>query len=86
MGPNPEKLDKVDALKDTQLQLMIEGDVSAFLGVKIDYKRDGTIHLTQPLLTNSILKELQLDKPSTKPKLVPAASSKILSALPKSSV
>jgi hypothetical protein len=83
MGPDPKKPDKViDAMKNTQRQLTVEGDVSDFLSVKIYYKRDGTIHLTQPSLINSFLKELQLNKPSTKPKPVPAASSKILSGLP----
>ena len=85
MGPNPKELDKlIEDMKKTDLDLTVEGDISDFLGVKIDYKKDGTIHLTQPQLINSILKELQLDKPNTKIKRTPAASSKILSALPNS--
>jgi hypothetical protein len=85
MGPNPKELDSIiEDIKKTKLDLTIEGDISDFLGVKIDYKMDGTIHLTQPLLINSILKELQLDKPGTKTKRTPAASSKILSAFPDS--
>jgi hypothetical protein len=85
MGPDPKELDNlIDKMKATKLELTVEGDISDFLGVKIDYKRDGTIHLTQPLLINSILHELQLDKPNTKIKTTPAASTKILSALPDS--
>jgi hypothetical protein len=85
MGPDPKELDNlIDKMKATKLELTVEGDISDFLGVKIDYKRDGTIHLTQPLLINSILHELQLDKPNTKTKTTPAASTKILSALPDS--
>jgi hypothetical protein len=61
MDPDPEELDRViDAMKKTQLHFTVERDVSDFLGVKIDNKRDGTNHITQPLLINSILKELQL--------------------------
>jgi hypothetical protein len=66
MGPDPEKVDKeIDAMKNTQLQLAVEGDVSDFLGVKIDHKRDGNIYLTQSILINSILKKQQLNKLST---------------------
>jgi hypothetical protein len=85
MGPDPSELDKlIEEMKRTDLDLTVEGDISDFLGVKIDYRSDGTIHLTQPQLINSILKELQLDKPGTKIKRTPAASSKILSAFPNS--
>jgi len=80
MGPDPEELDKlIQEMKDCGLDLTVEGDISDFLGVKIDYKSDGTIHLTQPQLINSILKELHLNRPDTKGKTTPAASSKILS-------
>ena len=85
MGPDAKELDDlIEKMKQTDLDLTVEGDISDFLGVKIDYKNDGTIHLTQPQLINSILKELNLDKPNTKIKRTPAASSKILSAFPNS--
>ena len=61
---------------------MDEGDVSDFLGVKIERKigPDGqtTIHLTQPHLINSILKDLQLDHETTSSKPAPMSSSRIL--------
>ena len=85
MGPCPQELDNlIQKMKQTDLELTVEGDISDFLGVNIDYRMDGTIHLTQPQLINSILKELNLDKPNTKIKRTPAASSKILSAFPDS--
>ena len=85
MGPCPQELDNlIQKMKQTDLELTVEGDISDFLGVKIDYRMDGTIHLTQPQLINSILKELNLDKPNTKIKWTPVASSKILSAFPDS--
>jgi hypothetical protein len=64
-------------MKDVGLNLTVEGEISDFLGVNIQYKSDGTIHLTQPQLIDSILKELRLDN-TAKCKTTPAAISKIL--------
>ena len=57
----------------------MEGDLQDFLGVNIDRKSDGSIHLTQPHLIDHILKDLRLDKDDVKTKTAPAVSSKILS-------
>jgi hypothetical protein len=85
MGPDSNELDQIiEQMKNTGLDLTVEGDISDFLGVKIDYKDDGTIHLTQPHLIDSILKELHLTRPDTKSKTTPAASSKILGRHPDS--
>ena len=79
MGPDPIELDDlINQMRTTGLELTVEGDISDFLGVKIEYKQDGTIHLTQPHLIESILKELNLSRPDTHIKSTPAASSKIL--------
>jgi hypothetical protein len=48
-----------------------------FLGVNIEKKTDGTIHLTQPHLIDQILEDLKMTE-TTKPKTTPAASSKLL--------
>jgi hypothetical protein len=80
MGPDSMELDKIiEQMKRTGLELTVEGDMADFLGVKIDYRKDGTIHLTQPHLIESILAELHLNGPRTKFKSTPAAASKILS-------
>ncbi len=65
-------------MKWAGLELMVEGDISDFLGVNIQCHKDGTVHLTQPYLINSILKELGLQADSAKSKATPAASSKLL--------
>lgn len=50
----------------------------------IDRKPDGRVHLTQPHLINSIIKDLHLDNEGSKTKDTPAASSKTLTTFPKS--
>jgi Reverse transcriptase (RNA-dependent DNA polymerase) len=65
-------------LQDT-FNISIEGDVSDYVGVNIERQKDGTIHMTQPQLINSILKELNFLE-TTKPAKTPAFSSTTLSA------
>ena len=85
LGPDPAELDEIiEQMKQADLELTVEGDMADFLGVKIEHKEDGTIHLTQPHLIESILKELHLNRPDTKAKSTPAASSKILGRFPDS--
>jgi hypothetical protein len=38
-----------------------QGELSDYLGIKIERKSDGTLEWTQPTLTQSILKDLKLD-------------------------
>ena len=56
---------------------VIEDDIWGWchwlLGVDVDYKDDGTSHLTQPHLRESILCDLRLAAPGTATKLTPAA-------------
>jgi Reverse transcriptase (RNA-dependent DNA polymerase) len=78
-GPNRKEIDRV--IKDIQkvkLNITVEGDTQDFLGINIDRKEDGSIHLTQPHLIDSIVKELRLDGAQTKIKTTPAKSSVIL--------
>ena len=61
-GPSEKDIDQI--IKDprkAKLDLTIEGDLQDFLGVNIEKKKDGTIHLTQPHLIDQILKDLRLD-------------------------
>ena len=78
-GPCPKEIDKIMTLmRKVKLDITEEGTLEDFLGVNIDRKKDGTIHLTQPLLIDSILKDLNLLGPLVNAKNTPACSSKIL--------
>jgi hypothetical protein len=47
-GPDKaELLDIIQQMKDANLDLTVEGDLSDFLGVNIDKQSDGTLLLTQ---------------------------------------
>ncbi len=48
------------------------------MGVSIERKEDGTIHMTQPHLIEQILGDLRMLDESVKPRSTPAASSKVL--------
>ena len=79
-GPSEEEIDKViEDIKKAKLDITIEGDLQDFLGVNIDRKPDGSIHLTQPHLIDQILKDLKMTDDKVKPKTTPASSSKLLS-------
>ncbi len=78
-GPDLKELDKIiEDMKRVGLELTVEGDISDFLGVNIQHHKDRTVHLTQPHLIDSILEELGLQADSTKSKVTPTASSKLL--------
>jgi len=78
-GPNHEELDSIiEEMKETGLNITVEGDISDFLGVQINRGEDGTFVLNQPHLIDSITKELLLDDPKVKTKGTPGASSKPL--------
>jgi hypothetical protein len=78
-GPDPQELDNiVEEMRAASLDITVEGTLSDFLGVKITKETDGTYHLTQPHLINSILEDLRLNADDTKVKDTPAKSSTIL--------
>jgi hypothetical protein len=79
-GPDEKEIDQIiKEMKQVKLDITIEGNLQDFLGVNIERKLDGTIHLTQPHLIDQILKDLRLDGDTVTEKTVPATSSKILS-------
>ena len=79
-GPDPKELDTIiEEMKQVGLEITVEGDISDFLGVNIQRNKDGTVHLTQPQLIDSILKELHLTGDKVAGKTTPAAVSKLLS-------
>ena len=60
-GPDPQEIDEVIAqICKVKLDITIEGTLEYFLGVNINRKPNGTIHLTQPHFIDSILKDLNL--------------------------
>jgi Reverse transcriptase (RNA-dependent DNA polymerase) len=79
-GPDKEEIEKVidDLQTKAKLAITVEGDLADFLGVSIDRRKDGSIHLTQPHLINQIIKDLRLHDDNVKPRTTPAASSKLL--------
>eukprot|EP00978_Attheya_sp_CCMP212_P035308 scaffold152839_cov109-Attheya_sp.AAC.1 len=83
LSPNDQDIDDVIKLmkepcKDTRaFDVTDEGQLSDYLGVKIERQDDGTILLTQPHLIDQIISDLGL-KANTKTKDLPALSSKIL--------
>jgi hypothetical protein len=80
VGPDPKEIDQIiEDMQKAKLDITVEGDLQDFLGVNIEQKEDGTIHLMQPHLIDQILKDLRLDKENVKEKSTQASSSKMLS-------
>jgi Reverse transcriptase (RNA-dependent DNA polymerase) len=78
-SPNENEIGECIKEFQAKFNISVEGDVSDYVGVNVESKDDGTIHMTQPQLINSIIKELNfLD--STKPAKTPAFSSTTLTA------
>lgn len=79
-GPNRKEIDDAIAdIKRAKLQITEEGNIQDFLGVHISRKEDGTVHLTQLHLIDTILKDLLLDREGTNGRSIPAPLSKLLS-------
>lgn len=79
-GPNKGEIDDIieELRTKAKLAITVEGDLADFLGVNIERKDDGTIHLTQPHLIDQILEDLRMNNDNVKPRSTPAASSKLL--------
>ena len=67
----------IKAIQDAKLQITLEGNLTDFLGVKIEQKGTNEIIFTEPHLINDILNDLGL-KHAKDGKETPAASSRIL--------
>ena len=65
------------AIKDAKLQITLEGDLTDFLGVKIERKSPNEIIFTQPHLIDDVLNDLGL-RHAKDVKETPAATSRIL--------
>src|SRR6056300_397126 len=77
-GPDLSEIERAIKDIDAKLKITVEGDIQDFLGVHIDRKEDGTVHLTQPHLNDQILCDLSLQE-NTKEQTTPAACSKLFS-------
>jgi hypothetical protein len=79
-GPDEKEIEQIIIdLQAAKLNITDEGDLEDFLGIQIECKADGTIHLTQPHLINQILKDMRLDNENVTTKDIPASSSRLLS-------
>ena len=79
-GPNAQAIDQVVTdLRSCPQQFTVDdqGDVGDFLGIQIKRQADGSIHLSQPQLIDSITKDLHL-QPGSNPKPTPAVTSTLL--------
>jgi hypothetical protein len=59
-----DKTETDQMIKKTQvanLDITVKGDLQDFLGANVERKADGSVHLTQPHLTDQILKDLRLE-------------------------
>jgi hypothetical protein len=82
LGPDKDEIDLIVKRLGKTFKIEVQGNLSDYLGIKIERKPDGILKWTQPTLTQSILKDLKLDgeeikgkqnKPNIKP--VPANTS-----------
>jgi hypothetical protein len=82
MGPDEAEIDAlIEKMKQSRLDLTVEGKLADFLGVnikKIDGEDGPEWHLTKPSLINSVWKDLRLDGKKVKSKEVPMATSKLM--------
>ena len=85
VGPKQRELDDIiKEIESTGLHITSEDGIEDFLGVNIERKPDGTIHMTQKRLVQSILEDLGLTGPNVKCHKTPMGSSKLLSPHPSS--
>jgi len=61
LGPDKEEIDLLVGRLRKTFKIEDQGELSDYLGIKIERKPDGTLEWTQPTLTQSILKDLKLD-------------------------
>jgi Reverse transcriptase (RNA-dependent DNA polymerase) len=77
MSPFRSSIDK--ELKEMQkvFNISINGDLNDYVGVNIKRTNDGMLRMTQPQLTNSVLKEVNFNR-NTKSSTTPAYSTTVL--------
>jgi hypothetical protein len=60
-GPDQQEIDTLVKRLGKTFKIEDQGELSDYMGIKIERKSDGTLEWTQPILTQSILKDLKLD-------------------------
>jgi hypothetical protein len=86
LGPDKQEIDGIFKKLDKTFNIEDQGDLSDYLGIKIETKDDGTMIWTQPTLIHSILTDLKLigedvktkGKNQPNPKTTPANSTVVL--------
>ena len=78
-GPHKNEVDQaIQDVQDAKLNITIKVCLQNFLGVNIDSRQDGSIHLTQPHLIEQILEDIKIGK-IVKPKSTPASIPRLIS-------
>ena len=77
VGPDRDEIRKEIELLSTKCNIEDKGEIEDYLVVNVKYQEDGSIHLTQPQLIDTILEELGLTSKESN-RMTPALSSKIL--------
>ena len=82
IGPDQKEIEELIKKLGKVFKIEDQGDLSDYLGIKIEKHKNGTMEWTQPVLISSVLKDLGLDKVDTKnppkTKSTPANSTTIL--------
>ena len=62
-GTHKDKVDQViQDIQDAKIRIRIEGYINYFLGINIDSKKYGSIHLAKPHLIDQILEDIKMGK------------------------
>jgi len=82
IGPDKVEIDELINKLGKVFKIEDQGNLSDYLGIKIERHKDGSMEWTQPVLTASVLKDLGLDREDSKNpqkvKATPANSTTIL--------
>jgi hypothetical protein len=82
LGPHKEEIDNLVKALAKMFKTEDQGELSDYVGIKIERKPDGTMEWTQPPLIHSILHDLKLEgeglKNQPKVRTIPASSTVVL--------
>ncbi len=80
LGPNEEELKTLTTAIGKMFTIEESGDLFVYLSIQIKREDDGSIHLTQPHLIESMLKAVKLDAGNATGRNTPAMSTKVIHA------
>jgi len=61
LGPSKEEFDNLVELLAQTFKIEDQGELSDYLGIKIERRKDGTLEWTKPILIHSILRDLRVE-------------------------